>query len=214
MNKVFAVLGSLLLLSFGGASAQVAGPDLTAPHARVARSAPQALEPESTLIRIYDNFNHRNPDKAYGSGSWLVAAQQSLAMPFTPERNAIVKRIRVAVARLHGTDGVSLSLREDAGGGLPGAVIKRQMLWDLPDYYDCCEKMTAVFKPGVPVTAGTTYWVVLKVNKLTADQYGGWKYNWDLVEGPLAYTENGVWKAGWNEVSAFSVLGRWAEEGE
>ena len=44
-------------------------------------------------------------------------------------------------------------------GGVPGAVLEEKLVKDLETFGDCCTVAVDKLKKGVPVTAGTTYWV-------------------------------------------------------
>jgi len=159
---------------------------------------------------IYSNFD---PDPAklyYCCGGFTVSTPSSevgqrvsVAMPFAPVENGSIKKIRLAVGHASGANSLSVSLRAD-DGGLPGAVIKRFQVFDLAEFGSCCETEVVTLK-GVPVTAGTTYWVVVKAD---ADTWAGWNSNSVGAVGLPAFNQGEGWTASaLTTVSAFKVLG-------
>lgn len=193
MKKAISVLGSLLVATLMGTSA-------------FAQFAPEAGK------KIYSNFNRDTAHK-YDAGGWSVVGpstgfgEQDMAMPFTPEQDATVTKVNVAVSLMSGTDGVSVGIYED-GGAVPGPFLKRRTVDGLPAFGGCCAVVSAHFSPGVPVTAGTKYWVVVRTNTRTTDTYAVWHHNSAGVVGPFAYRRGGEWLVFPSGTpSAFSVLG-------
>lgn len=181
------------------------------------------------LTVIFDNLAHKYPDGLYwccaggtveGSGGggpewWQAAA-------FTPSTTLNVTKIEIAVGYLAGTyTHVFLSLNNDDGTGRPGIMLKKWKVSGMPNFGSCCTVETKT-SAGIPVTAGTQYWVVLSTEN-KSDVWSAW--NTDdtrqlLTEGiPQAYychstagdcgSANGVWTPyqGYPG-SAFAVFGK------
>jgi hypothetical protein len=95
-----------------------------------------------------------------------------------------------------------VSLYNDAGG-IPGTAIKSVHVTTLPTYGQCCHVATANITGGVPVTAGTQYWVVVSTTAQDTDIYA-WAFNstdmtarlgasWCLGSSTYCGSNSGVW---------------------
>jgi hypothetical protein len=109
------------------------------------------------------------------------------AVAFTPKANATVTRIETSAGRQGGgTAGYELGLWSDAKG-VPGKPIKSFHIAKLPAYGQCCTVAIANDKAGIPVTAGTQYWVVVSTTAKDIDIYA-WAFNsTDMRAHPVAY---------------------------
>jgi hypothetical protein len=173
----------------------------------VSRVLPQGAK------EIYSTFN-TDPDNAYDCcNGWtisapgsIVGARQDVAMPFTPDKNYAVKTVTVAVGYVTGTNGVTISLNQDAGG-VPGAVIKRGRVTGLPSFGSCCVTASIGTK-GAAVAAGTTYWVVVNTDKKSADTWNAWNWNNVGMQGAFAFNNGTGWQASSGTLAAFSVAGK------
>jgi hypothetical protein len=127
------------------------------------------------------------------------------AMPFTPASDDTISRVIVAVGHVAGTNGVTVSVNEDAGG-LPGNVLQSFDLTGLPVFGMCC--LLESSDANIPVAAGTQYWVVVATSANTSDTWDAW--NWNLTDQtaqPFAFFNNGVWQQTSGVLAAFAVLG-------
>jgi hypothetical protein len=98
------------------------------------------------------------------------------AVAFTPTANGTVTRIETSAGRQGGgTAGFELGLWDDANG-VPGKPIKSFHVAKLPAYGQCCAVSAANDKAGIPVTAGTQYWVVVSTTAKDIDIYA-WAFN-------------------------------------
>lgn len=226
MKKAFAVLGSLLAFSFIGASALAAGPAgvTTSADGRTTASAttipPSFVVPHRSqfhtegLTEIYSTFNSDSTNAYDCCGGWTISARdsvvglrQAVAMPFTPAADANVTKIGVAVGYVTGVNGVSVALYSDSAG-LPGEVIERFKVSSLPTFGECCVTESVHLK-GVPVTAGTQYWVVVKTGKIGDATWAAWNFNTISALGPFAFNQGGGWQlSGDSSLSAFNVLAK------
>jgi hypothetical protein len=116
---------------------------------------------------------------------------------------------------------VLLSLNNDDGTGKPGKVIAKWKVTGMPNFGACCSVETKS-SAGIPVMAGTQYWLVVSTEK-KSDVWAAWNSDDTkqlLTEAiPQAYychsttgycgTFNGVWTPyqGY-QGSAFAVLGK------
>ena len=135
---------------------------------------------------------------------------------FIPTADATVKQIQVGVGDLNaGYGSIQLSLYDDANG-VPGNVLKSVNVKNVQPYGECCAPTTAKLGEGVPVTAGTQYWVVVSTTPKDVDIYG-WNFNTTNMTAQLSaaycvsttYCSNsGVWVPYLYAQNAFQVLGK------
>jgi hypothetical protein len=165
---------------------------------------------DATVTTIASNFS-RYPLATYFSiwgntvaqGGSNFPFQTWVAVAFTPTADATVKRIQVSAGRQSsGTHGFEVSLNSDASG-VPGTVLATVHVSNLPTYGQCCQVATANITSGVPVTAGTQYWVVVSTTTQDTDIYA-WPFNstdmsnhpaasWCLGSSTYCGSNSGVW---------------------
>jgi len=127
------------------------------------------------------------------------------AMPFTPAVNDTLTRVLVAVGYVTGTNGVTVSVNEDAGG-LPGDALQTFEETGLRNFGSCCAVETV--GANIAVTAGTQYWVVVATGPNTSDTWDAWNLNvTDQAAKPFAFFNNGVWQPANGILAAFAVIG-------
>lgn len=163
-----------------------------------------------TVTTIASNFS-RYPLATYFSIWGNTVAQGGSNFPFqtwvgvafTPTVNATVRRIQVSAGRQSsGTNGFEVNLYSDASG-VPGTVLGTVHVSNLPTYGQCCQVATANFTTGIPVTAGTQYWVVVSTTAQDTDIYA-WPFNstdmsnhpaasWCLGSSTYCGSNSGVW---------------------
>jgi len=145
----------------------------------------QAAPPPTKLLTIFDNFAHRYPKGVYGSfvGRNVTGSQNAsnfpeywLASPFTPSVAHTASEIRVPVQAWAGTNAAIVGLYGDSAG-LPGTAIKEWHVENMPSS-GCCALVTVRSKVGIPLTAGTQYWIVVRPDPSKGnDQFMAWNYN-------------------------------------
>jgi hypothetical protein len=107
------------------------------------------------------------------------------AVAFTPTASATVTKIEVAAGRLgSGTAGFEIALYDDASG-VPGKVIKRLHVAHPLSYGQCCVLTAVTDGAGIPVSAGTRYWVALTTTTKDVDLYG-WNFNTTTMQASPA----------------------------
>jgi len=178
-------------------------------------AAPAAAQAGADLTVIYSNFSD-DRDNLYFCCNGLAFAQRHLwpsytsgvAMPFTPATNATIQRVHLALSNSSGENRAIVSLNADAGG-VPGAVLRKFNVSGLPKFGGCCATVTlASSANGVPVAAGTQYWVVAFASKNMAGTWNTWNVNSiGLPYAPFAVFQTGAWSQRTAEPAAFAVLG-------
>jgi len=188
-------------------------------------SLAMAMRPSTVVCRV-----DPNPAKLYtiftnlGTGknvytdnvAWDVAGPDSgvteewIAMPFTPTSDAEVTQISVAVQHNTGSpNSFVLSLNQDSGG-LPGKVIHRWLVKDLPRFGTCCTLDVVRDAKGLKVKRGTQYWVAAETNSSERKTRDEWDLASAAIEGPFAINNNNG--QGWYQytafTSAFGVFGK------
>jgi len=98
------------------------------------------------------------------------------AVAFSPSANHTATVIQVGVGLVSGTDGLVLSLNRD-DKGIPGKAIATVQLRNLPAFGTCCTIETATLAKGVPLKAGTQYWVVVSTNTSELTTSATWTFN-------------------------------------
>jgi hypothetical protein len=175
--------------------------------------APTYQPPAGDTV-IYNNFSTYPLGVYWCCSGWTISGPNSPigatyadGMPFTPAANGTVNRIAVAVGYVTGTNGVTVSLNNDAGG-LPGSVIGKFDLSGLPAFGSCCVTEFKASGHGAPVTAGTQYWVVVQTSNNTADTWDAWNENdTNQTIQTFAFDNNGSWGLVSGVLGAFAVTG-------
>lgn len=173
--------------------------------------APIAAQQDQTTIKtIASNFSKYSLATYFSIWGNTVAQggsnfpfQTWVGVAFTPTADATVKRIQVAAGRQSsGTNGFEVNLYSDASG-VPGTVLGTVHVSNLPTYGQCCQLATANFSTGIPVTAGTQYWVVVSTTAQDTDIYA-WPFNstdmsnhpaasWCLGSSTYCGSNSGIW---------------------
>jgi hypothetical protein len=192
-------------------------------HARmtvVTESAPSFTRTtlnDSGLITIFSNLAATYPKGEYWCCAGYnimgpAAGLQWMAAAFTPRANHTVTRIEVAVGFSQGkTNGVVLSLNDD-NHGVPGKALKTWNASNLPRFGTCCGLVVKSDSAGIPVSAGTRYWIVLSTNSNQSDTVDGWnEVDTNQVDAATVATYPGI-KNKWNAFQttpglAFAVKG-------
>jgi len=155
-----------------------------------------------------------------GGGSNFLSTQFWEAIPFTPTANATVTRMEVSVGTFGGADAgaFQIQLRADKNNS-PGSPIKTFVVKTEPTYGMCCTLDVGNDKTGIPVTAGTQYWIAVTTSKKQTSIAGGWAFNsTDMRSHEIASycaptdtycSDGGVWHVGQSgdPVPAYAVLG-------
>jgi hypothetical protein len=169
------------------------------------------------LPSIYNDFATSYPKGLYNaftglpiSGPHTIHGQYWFAAAFTPTANATVQEIDVAAASIAGNrDIVQIHLYADASG-IPGTE-----LWSghatLPVFGTCCAIATLHDKAGVPLTAGTQYWLGVTTLPHGTVFQGAWDINvLDQVDSNLIAINTGNGWAAQQSVPnvAFGLYGK------
>jgi len=146
-------------------------------------------EDNTKLTTIFDNLGGYYPDGVYWccEGGTIWGPDETLTNPsitywdavaFTPSTSLSVTKISVAVGFVNygeKYDDFILSLNNDSSN-TPGTVIKQWKVTNLPTFGSCCTVETKGDAAGIPVTAGTQYWVVVSTEK-KSDVWAAWNVN-------------------------------------
>ena len=104
------------------------------------------------------------------------------AMPFTPKQNSRATQIQAAVGVVNGINQFLLALFDD-NNGVPGTALATVTVTDAPPSNICCNLATAnLASPGIALTAGKQYWVVVQTDDVDAPNF----------EGIWAFSNNGI----------------------
>jgi hypothetical protein len=172
------------------------------------RSSKANIERPAGLTKIFDNIGTKYPDGAYwcctgatvfGPLNGLSAPELWEAVGFTPSASLNVTKIEIAVGWVQYkssgefTD-VLISLNADDGTGKPGAALAKfkAQISGTP-LGSCCAFVTKKSK-GIPVTAGTPYWIVISTEK-KSDVWAAVNLN-DTLQLPTDAIPTGFWCSG------------------
>jgi hypothetical protein len=142
-----------------------------------------------------------------------------VAIPFTPAADATVTKFEASVGTFENPSEFELSLRAD-DNGVPGKVLKSVHIVNPATYGTCCTLDVGKDAAGIPVTAGTQYWIAATTTAKDVFE-GGWAFNStdmrshaiaSYCKGPATYcgtTNNGKWVAGQSgdPLPGYAVLG-------
>jgi hypothetical protein len=144
--------------------------------------------------------------------------QSWFAIAFTPTANATVTKLEVAAGKFSGTTGTGFEIGlYDDNAGLPGKVIKRFHVAHPITMGQCCLVQAVTDSAGIPVTAGTQYWVALTTTAKDLDLYT-WDFNttnmdsnpaaeWCGNNTTICGANNDKWRFGALVQTAMAVLG-------
>jgi hypothetical protein len=129
------------------------------------------------------------------------------AMPFTPKQNSHATELEAAVGFFAGTNQFLLALFND-DNGVPGTALATVTVTNAPPESTCCTLDTASLgTPGIALTAGTQYWVVVQTDDVNASDFEGtWAFS---NNGPAIHELQGgqpEWRFSGGNL-AFAVLG-------
>lgn len=174
------------------------------------RWIPQDAQLASGPVKMFDNSS-RYPLGVYwccngwtisGTGSQL-GFQTAEAMPFTPTMSATVTHIGVAIGYISGDNQVIVSLNADSGG-LPGTSLGSFTAANLPALGTCCAVEVGTI-PGISVTAGTQYWIVVQTSTSNSTTWAAWNEN-DTDQSTQNFAfQNSQDGSGW--ISTEGILG-------
>ncbi|MGC9991634.1 MAG: choice-of-anchor R domain-containing protein [Candidatus Cybelea sp.] len=172
-TPVLALLTGAILSACGGRSitpaAQVAAPANYA-HAKLVTIVSNLASYASGRYWAFEGSPVTGPEGQRGfPENWRAVA-------FSPSANHTATAVQVGVALSSGTNGLVLSLNRD-DKGVPGKAIATAQLSDLPAFGTCCTIKAATLGKGVPLKAGTRYWVVVSTNSSELTTNATWMYN-------------------------------------
>lgn len=179
----------------------------------VDRSFP-AIKPPANLTTIFSNLGTGNNVYNGAAGTGVLGKNvpnqpfpEWVANGFTPTANYTVTEVQVGVTWVEGENSVILSLNED-NGGIPGKVLYITQFTNLPTFGTCCTLQTAMLSPGVPVTKGTMYWVVLRTKSTNQGTWNVWNNDFNGAQGPFSNSTGHGWnKQSTQQLGGFGVFG-------
>jgi hypothetical protein len=183
------------------------------------KSPSKAITPatphDASLVTLYSNLgvggSTYNPIAGTGVLGRNVPGMpypEWLASGFTASADHTVTQIQVGVTYVQGPNTVIVSLNEDAAG-LPGKPLHSWIFNNLPAFGTCCTLQTANVRPGIPVTQGTHYWVVLRTTNNNEGTWNVWNDDFFERQRPFSNNLGSGWLQGGIQVQgAFGVFGQ------
>lgn len=169
------------------------------------------------LVVIFSNLGTKG-NLYEDNVAWDVAGpdsgvqQQWVAMPFTPNIDAEVTHIAVAIEHNTGSpNSFILSLNADGGGLLPGKALHAWSVKNAPKFGTCCILNVETDAQGLKLAKGAQYWIVAQTNAGEKST----RMEWDLsplsIEGNFAFNNGQGWYEYTAFTSAFAVYGNSAD---
>lgn len=165
------------------------------------------------VVAIYSNLGNGNQAYNPAAGVGIVGKDAGQPLPqwvgiaFTPQADHLVQGIQVAATYVSGSNEMALLLDAD-DNGIPGATLHAWKLSDLPEFGSCCILQTRKYAAGIPVKAGTQYWVVLRTMPQGKDTYGVWDDNFKETQGTWANDTGQGWHTSYQVLPAVGVYGQ------
>jgi hypothetical protein len=146
------------------------------------------------------------------SGPASFLGQNWIAVPFTLTANHTVYALEASVGYVEGTNSVTLSLNADSGG-LPGTALATADSTNLENYGSCCQLAIIKDPAGIPVTAGTQYWVVASTDSTNSDVFDAWAFNSTDMRETYTYAfqnanTGGAWESSEGLLPGWAVIGK------
>jgi len=153
---------------------------------------------------------------AEGPPSFLFTTWVAIA--FTPSANATITRVEVPVFTYAQSEPNFLVNIDSDASGVPGKALKTWHATAGYPYGSCCTLDVENDATGIPVTAGTQYWVAITTSA-KHDFFGAWPFNstdnrlhtiGSYCKGSTTYcgtTNNGKWVAVQSLQPGYAVLG-------
>ncbi len=175
-----------------------------------------AAHPAAGLVTIYSNLGTGTNVYNGIAGTGILGLHvpnmlypEWLADSFVPTADHVVTQIQVGVTWVQGPNGVILSLAADNPSGGPGQPLKSWRLPNLPVFGTCCTLQTVTLTTPIPVTAGATYWIVLRTPDANQSTWAVWNDNFNELNGPLWNNLGFGWiDEGMQAQGAFGVFGQ------
>jgi hypothetical protein len=130
-------------------------------------------------------------------------------MPFTPKASATAKEVLIALGYLGGgTNDGMISLNVDASG-VPGEALMTWRVGHFQQEGNCCQVVALRDQAGIPLQAGTQYWIVAGTGPHSRASYE-WNFVWNDAQGKVAFLNGNThdqWLPYHDNVAAFGVYG-------
>jgi|SRR5271170_1650114 len=165
------------------------------------------------IVTIYSNLGKGDQTYNPNSGVGIVGKDAGQPLPqwvgiaFTPNVDHLVQAIRVGATYVSGSNEMALLLDAD-DNGIPGSTLHAWKLSNLPEFGSCCVLQTRKYVTGIPVKAGTQYWVVLRTMPQGTDTYGVWDDNFKETQGTWANNTGQGWHTSYQVLPAVGVYGQ------
>jgi hypothetical protein len=187
---------------------------ITVFHGTPAKQALSVWKEPKGKTKIFSTLGKKN---AYDpSSGWTIAnpgseagSLQWFAYAITPKADGSITQIIEAIGYVTGFEGVTIALLADDNGS-PGKVIQQKLVTKLETFGDCCTVAVDAIKAGIPVKAGTTYWVAATLpSKKEATTWDAWNFSTSNTgSGPAAYYTSSGWNVADETYTAFAVYGK------
>lgn len=147
------------------------------------RYAP-AIKPPRRLDTIFDNIGFKYPEGLYFCcyGNTISGPSSQIgqtvwpASQFTPEGDATIKTIDVALGWVSGANRVVINIAKD-DGGIPGKVLGSFAVTGLGVFGDCCQLAEVTGNVKIKVKGGAPYWIFISTDDQSKNTWAAWPFN-------------------------------------
>ena len=185
---------------------------ITVFHGKAGPSMPGRWNPPAGKTKIFDTLGkgHTYLDNE----GWTISnpgsdaeTLQWFAYAIVPKTSGTITEIVEGIGYVTGTEAVTIALLADNNGS-PGKVLQQNTVKKLETFGDCCKVAVDRISAGIPVTAGTTYWVAaILPKKKESATWDAWNFSSENTGSGTAAYYNGTWNVTDEEYAAFAVYG-------
>jgi hypothetical protein len=167
---------------------------------------------------FFSNLGTKYPNGVYypfysytvsGGGS-VLGFQAWAALAFTPATSGSITEVAAGVGYEEGTNEIAIVVYSD-NGGVPGTALKTWKIKNIIPAPECCALAVGKDAAGIPVTAGTQYWVSVQPVDPNSTTFAVWNTNTtdEVTVQTAASWYNGAWSSyTTNFVPAVGVYGK------
>jgi hypothetical protein len=139
----------------------------------------------------------------------IIGATNWVANAFTPTADATATQLQVGVGWVTGANETTISINPDNNGVPSTSFLKQWYPANLPTFGSCCTLETGNDSTGIPLKAGTQYWVVVRTCKASSNTWNAWNLDASGATGPFANDVGKGWvNRGDAQQGAFGVFGK------
>ncbi len=182
-------------------------------YTQTPRLVPSSNPELANLTPIYSTLGPANNRYNAIAGTGILGTNAGQPLPqrvangFTPTANHTVTAIAVAGTYVSGTNSLIVTLADD-NSGTPGTTLHEWKFSNLPTFGTCCVLEIGHVSPGIALSKGKMYWLVLEPSSRTSDTYDVWNNDFNNVQGPFNNDIGSGWQGqSVQQLGGFGIFG-------